>query len=257
MGWSDSDDRPGYYSYIPRIPRSAEAKFKGAVDDVRRLSTTQTICVGMACTTSFLLGWRLAKAGASWRRFTAVSDIPSSQVGAGAPWLRGRVVSVTDGDTLRIYHTPSLLHSSRMDESQKLSDSTLQIRVCTIDTPETSKFGRPSQPFGEEAKEHLSSLVNDRMVKVRVLATDQYGRGVGEVLAPGPLFGFPRKYADTEMLKAGLAEVYQGGGAVYGQNGKEAYLAMEEKARKKKKGIWSLRNRETAAEFKARAKAEG
>jgi endonuclease YncB( thermonuclease family) len=56
------------------------------------------------------------------------------------------------------------------------------------------------------------------------------------------------------MLKAGLAEVYLGSGAVYGHRGKEAYLALQEKAESSKKGVWSQKNRESAAEFKARTK---
>ena len=51
--------------------------------------------------------------------------------------------------------------------------------------------------------------------------------------------------------------MYQGGGAVYGHQGKEAYLAMADKARAKGLGIWSDKLRESAAEYKARMKAEG
>lgn len=61
---------------------------------------------------------------------------------------------------------------------------------------------------------------------------------------------------DEVMLKAGLAEVYRGGGAVYGRLGKDKYISMEETAQGKKKGMWSQKNRESAAEFKARMKAE-
>jgi endonuclease YncB( thermonuclease family) len=54
--------------------------------------------------------------------------------------------------------------------------------------------------------------------------------------------------------KAGLAEVYVGAGAVYGHKRKEAYLQMQSKAERRKVGMWSLYNRESAAEFKSRMK---
>jgi endonuclease YncB( thermonuclease family) len=59
---------------------------------------------------------------------------------------------------------------------------------------------------------------------------------------------------DERMLKEGLAEVYVGGGAVYGPKRKEAYIEMEDKAKKARKGIWSSKKRESAAEYKRRTK---
>jgi endonuclease YncB( thermonuclease family) len=80
------------------------------------------------------------------------------------------------------------------------------------------------------------------------------GRAVAEVRSGFfPLY----KYMDEEMLKAGLAEVYQGSGAVYGFRGKAAYLAMQEKVIERKKGMWAKKDRESAAEFKARMKSSG
>jgi endonuclease YncB( thermonuclease family) len=130
---------------------------------------------------------------------------------------------------------------------------TLPVRVATIDTPETAKFGKAGQPFGDEAKDYLSSLLLDRTVKIQLLQKDQYGRVVAQVKRGSGYFF--AKYADEEMLKAGLAEVYLGSGAVYGRKGKEAYLAMQQRAKDKKKGMWALGDeRESAAEYKARIK---
>lgn len=251
----DNDDLPitslidGYVQLTPEA--------KATLNEIQSFTPAQTAVVGLACTGSFLLGWRVAKRSASLRRFATVSDIPSSRIGADSPLIRGRVITVSDGDTFRLLHVPTRFHSSRLGEDEKLSENTLQVRICTIDTPETAKFGKSGQPFGEEAKEHLKSMVLDRMVNIRLLQKDQYGRGVAEVQRGGPIFGWPTKYMDTAMLQAGLAEVYEGGGAVYGHKGKESYLAMQEKAKKSKKGMWSQKNRESAAEYKARMKAEG
>ena len=102
------------------------------------------------------------------------------------------------------------------------------------------------------------SLLLNRPVHIRLLQADQYGRGVAEVFVKRrwlPRFLRRPTYADEHMLKAGLAEVYQGGGAVYGPLGKDAYLKLQRKARKEKTGIWSQgKRRESAAEYKARTK---
>ena len=259
MGWFsalEGDDAPLTAKISEYVSLSPEVK--DGMNEIQSLSSAQTAFFGLACTGSFLLGWRAAKGSASFRRFLSVSDVPSSRIGPDSPLIRGRVVSVSDGDTFRLLHVPTrLFHSSQMKEGEKLSETTLPIRICTIDTPETAKFGKTGQPFGNEAKEYLESMIMDSMVSIRLLQKDQYGRGVAEVQKSGIFFGWPKKYMDIEMLKAGLAEVYQGGGAVYGHLGKEAYLAMEGKAKKKKNGMWSQENRESAAEYKARMKEKG
>jgi endonuclease YncB( thermonuclease family) len=121
-------------------------------------------------------------------------------MGPTTPFLRGRVVSVSDGDTFRFLHLPTRFHSSHLGD-RKMADVTLPIRICTIDTPETAKFGKQGQPFGDEAKDYLKAMIMDRIVNVKVLEKDQYGRGVAEVYRPGPFLGWPRKYIDQEMLK--------------------------------------------------------
>lgn len=210
--------------------------------------------VGIFC---FAAGWKVGSlsraASSGMRRMTSVADIPSDSVGPTAPWLRGRVVSVSDGDTIRFLHAPTWFHASKLAENEKMSDVALPIRVCTIDTPETAKFGKEGQPYGEEAKECLENLVMDNIVHVKLLQKDQYGRAVAEVKAPGLLFW--NKYADQHLLKEGLAEVYRGSGAVYGHLGKDEYIKMEEAAKQAKKGMWSQgADRESAAEYKARTK---
>ena len=88
-------------------------------------------------------------------------------------------------------------------------------------------------------------------MNIRLLQKDQYSRGVA-CMWINTLGG--KKYIDEHMLKKGLAEVYVGGGAVYGPLGKDAYLDLQEEAKSNKIGIWSLKNRESAAEYKKRTK---
>lgn len=183
-----------------------------------------------------------------WQPLTNLQDLSSADIGTNQ-WWRGKVVSVSDGDTIRFVHRPTWMSS--VDYTDK--NNRLNIRLCTIDTPETAKFGNPGQKFGEEAKQTLKELCENKIVDITVLQMDQYGRAVAEVRRPS-FVPFLHTYLDEAMLKKGMAEVYQGSGAVYGRLGKEKYLAIMEKAKKKKIGIWSTPDRETAADYKKRTK---
>lgn len=243
----DTPDLSGYVNVSPQT--------QNVLDRAHSLliTTEGAALFGSSLALAFALGFKAGRVQPAWRRFTQVSEI--SDVGPNSPFLRGRVLSVSDGDTIRFLHSP-MFSSSRLKDGEKLSDTALPIRIATIDTPEVAKFGKPNQPYGEDAKEHLSNMILDDIVKVRLLSKDQYGRGVGQVVKPR-LFGWlGGRDMDTEMLQAGLAEVYRGGGAVYGPKGKEAYIEMEGQAKREKTGMWADKNRESAAEFKARMKAE-
>lgn len=232
MDWLNGDDEPGPWWKNPAAAFRPVYEQVDQVIDLYRFQKHVTedpyvlTTVGCAATASFLLGYRLGRTPNPWRRLTNMADVPSRLVGADAPFLRGRVVSVSDGDTVRFLHAPTrLFHSSTLDANQKLSEVALPIRICTIDTPETAKFGKEGQPFGEEAKQKLKDMADQKLVQIRLLTKDQYGRGVAE-LRTGSFWPFV-KYADEEMLQAGFAEVYQGGGAVYGHKGKVGVLSDE------------------------------
>jgi endonuclease YncB( thermonuclease family) len=118
--------------------------------------------------------------------------------------LEGRVVSVTDGDTIK------LLQGSKQ----------YRIRLNGIDAPEMG------QAYGRVAKEALASLVAGKQVEVVVRDTDRYGRYVGDVLVDG-------KSACAELVALGLAWHY----LEYSKD--EALAALEKKARENKLGLWA------------------
>lgn len=60
----------------------------------------------------------------------------------------------------------------------------------------------------------MTDFLGSGPVYVRLLQRDQYGRAVAQVFKRKFFFG--KQFVDEEMLTAGMAEVYQGGGAVYG-----------------------------------------
>lgn len=119
--------------------------------------------------------------------------------------LSGRVVGVTDGDTIKVLTADSTL---------------LKIRLDGIDCPEKS------QAFGTKAKQFASDLVFGRNVKVEKTGIDKYGRTLGYVIVSDSI------NLNKELLKAGLAWHYK----KYNNNPELAQL--EEEARRQKKGLW-------------------
>ena len=115
------------------------------VREFRGMTPPQKVVLLCFCVTSFALGRCASKP--FWKRYESVLDIPKHYFGATAPVSRGRAVSVSDGDTIRFLHTPTRLHPTdiRKEKKEKASEHALPIRICTIDTPETPKFGKPGQ----------------------------------------------------------------------------------------------------------------
>ena len=72
----------------------------------------------------------------------------------GASELTGKVVSVSDGDTLRVL----------------VEDQQIKIRLGGIDAPESD------QPFGQASKRYLAEAVAGQTVVVEFEKKDRYGR---------------------------------------------------------------------------------
>jgi micrococcal nuclease len=115
----------------------------------------------------------------------------------------GKVVSVTDGDTIKV-----------------LKDGIqVKIRLAAIDCPEKG------QPYGQAAKKFTANLVAGKSVKVWPTDTDRYGRTIAFVFVGSTDL-------NKELLKAGLAWHYK-------QYSRDPELAkLEFEARSKKVGLW-------------------
>lgn len=110
------------------------------------------------------------------------------------------------------------------------------MRIAGVDAPELAHFGKPAQPGGQEALEGLRKLVLHRYVRARVWRKDQYERVVASVSVRN-WFGW-RKDVGMDMLKTGLATVYEAKfGSEFGSK-EAAYRKAEEKAKSKGIGIW-------------------
>lgn len=174
--------------------------------------------------------------------------------------LRGYVTSVGDGDDFRFFHTPggfgagwgwlpgrrAHVASPKRGNAKtaalpkKIRDATMHVRIAGIDAPELAHFGRPAQPYGEEALACLRGLVLHKTVRAKIWRPDQYGRVVATVHFRAPWTGLWRRQdVGLEMLKAGAATVYE---AKYGSEfggQKHAYLEAERQAKAQKLGLWA------------------
>jgi endonuclease YncB( thermonuclease family) len=127
-----------------------------------------------------------------------------------ADTLTGRVVRVTDGDTIVILDT---------------SDTQHKIRLTGIDAPERK------QAFGTKSKEHLSDSVAGKFVVVDFSKRDYYKRILGKVLLNG-------EDMNLEQVRAGLAWHYKKYQKEQSPLDRELYSAMEVEARESKRGLW-------------------
>lgn len=108
-----------------------------------------------------------------------------------------------------------------------------------MDAPELAHFGRPSQPFSQEALDWLTSYLLHRKVRAYIYKRDQFDRAVATVYVRRWLW---KRDVGLQMLKAGLATVYEAkSGAEFGDL-EAKYRATEQWAKKKRKGMWSSKN---------------
>ena len=126
-------------------------------------------------------------------------------VAAEPATLAGKVVSVHDGDTLRVLDAAGTQH---------------KVRLQGIDSPETR------QAFGTKARNRLADLTLGKAVTVRVHGRDRYGRTLGTVEAAG-------QDVNRQMVADGFAWHYV-------EYSKDAGLARAERdARAAGRGLWA------------------
>lgn len=126
---------------------------------------------------------------------------------------------------------------------KRIRDATLHIRIAGVDAPELAHFGRPAQPYGEDALVFLKSLILGRNVTAKLWRRDQYGRVVATVHVRARWTGlWRRRDVGLEMIRAGAATVYEAKfGSEFG--GQEAvYAEAEKRAKAANVGMWAHKN---------------
>ena len=129
---------------------------------------------------------------------------------ASADTILGKVVGVTDGDTVTVMDASKTQHT---------------IRLAGIDAPEKR------MPFGQRAKEHLSNLVFSKDVKVETRKKDRYGRSVGIIF-------LDERDANLAMITAGMAWHYKKYEREQSASDRQLYANAEGQAKSRRDGLW-------------------
>lgn len=125
--------------------------------------------------------------------------------------LNGRVVGVSDGDTITVLDGTKTQH---------------RIRLVGIDAPEKA------QAFGEKSKQSLSNMVFGKEISVLWDKRDRYDRILGKVLMP---------WGDVNLAQVedGMAWHYKRYMNDQSMKDQLAYDDAERTARRLKKGLWA------------------
>lgn len=145
---------------------------------------------------------------------------------AGAAEITGRVVGVSDGDTI------TLLDASRQQH---------KIRLSGIDAPEKA------QPYGQHSKEHLSRLIFNRQVSAECGKTDKYRRQVCKVVLDGTDI-------NLAQIRAGMAWWYRQYAREQADADRAVYERAEYGAQEARLGLWRHPNPEAPWEWRHRRK---
>ncbi|MFY9327995.1 MAG: thermonuclease family protein [Georgfuchsia sp.] len=127
-----------------------------------------------------------------------------------ADTITGRVVGVSDGDTITV-----------LDSSKKQH----KIRLAGIDAPESK------QAFGQASKKHLSDLVFNRDVTLYCGKTDKYRREVCVAMVDG-------QDANLAQVKAGMAWWYRAYAKEQIPEHRAQYQGAEMNAQRQRIGLW-------------------
>lgn len=148
---------------------------------------------------------------AFWRWFALLALCWALNLPANAATSEGRVVAVTDGDTVVVLDSHRRQH---------------KVRLAGIDAPEKG------QAFGGRSRQHLASLVHGKQVVLQGDKYDRYGRMVVKVL--------------INDIDAGLAQVSAGFAWHYKKYAGEQssvdqrlYQQAEQMARSARRGLWA------------------
>ena len=133
-----------------------------------------------------------------------------SAIGVQAETFVGKVVGITDGDTITVIDTDKTEH---------------KIRLMGIDAPEKK------QDYGNESKKALSNYIYQREITVEYKKQDRYKRKVGKII-------LGNQDICLQMIKDGMAWHYKDYEKEQSKTERDLYSQAEIKARSEKIGLW-------------------
>lgn len=123
----------------------------------------------------------------------------------------GQCVRILDGDTIDVLY----------------QGKPQRIRLAEVDTPETGKGKKGSQPFGQAATRYVRKVCGGETVSVKVVDRDRYRRLIAHVYLPDG------RSLNRDLVQNGLAWWYR-------QYSKDASLGvLEAEARAARRGLWA------------------
>lgn len=134
--------------------------------------------------------------------------------------VTGRVVAVTDGDTIKVLDVSNVQH---------------KVRLIGIDAPERG------QPFGAASTKHLASMVAGKEVFVESDKNDRYGRLLGKVwVQPSDCLTCDKTLdANHAQLIAGMAWWYRYYAKEQSTEDRGRYESAETEAKVRGWGLWA------------------
>ena len=146
----------------------------------------------------------------SLQRLAVIALLLSLQLFAHAEVLVGRVVGVSDGDTITVLDADKTEH---------------KVRLMGIDAPEKS------QDFGAASKQALSNYIYQKEVTVDYKKIDKHKRKVGKVI-------LDKQDVCLAMIELGMAWHYKDYEKEQSKTDRDLYRQAELKARESRIGLW-------------------
>lgn len=129
---------------------------------------------------------------------------------AHAEIINGRIIAISDGDTVTLLDSSNTQH---------------KIRLGGIDAPEKK------QAFGQRSKENLSRLVFDKTVDADCSKKDRYQRLICKIIAEGV-------DVNLQQIRDGMAWWYAQYQKEQTAIDRQEYAQAEEAARVARMGLW-------------------
>ena len=143
------------------------------------------------------------------RTFIFFAFLLSAQASLADTYL-GRVVGISDGDTITVLDVANMQH---------------KIRLIGIDAPEKK------QAFGSVSRQSLADLIFGKTVTIETSKVDRYKRELGKVWIGSA-------DANLEQVRAGLAWHYKQYEREQPFGDRRAYALAEREAQTARRGLW-------------------
>jgi len=145
-----------------------------------------------------------------FRQLIVICLLSAVSLAIQAATLIGKVVGISDGDTIKV-----------LDSNKKLH----KIRLMGIDAPEKS------QNFGSASKLALSNYIYQREVTIEYKKKDRYQRILGKVI-------LDKQDICLQMISDGMAWRYKDYEKEQSKTDRNLYSQAEVTARDAKRGLW-------------------